>query len=118
MQHMHVRGCILQSPRSHEARMLETPFRHPLLRTFRVASVALSFASRHSGTSDNGTLYLSETHAALGLLPATPFAATLGAELADPRRQMLGIPPAAHAVPHGAGGMLYLKFTLQRYQGA
>ena len=48
-------------------------------------------------------------------LPATPFAVTLGAELADPRRQMLGIPPAAHEVSHGAGGMLYLKFTLRRF---
>ncbi|PTM44683.1 hypothetical protein C8J24_2890 [Sphingomonas aerolata] len=48
-------------------------------------------------------------------LPATPFAVTLGAELADPRRQMLGIPPAAHEVSNGAGGMLYLKFTLRRY---
>ena len=32
------------------------------------------------------TLYLSETLAGLGLLPAAPFAVTLGAEQADPRR--------------------------------
>ncbi|RYF49070.1 MAG: hypothetical protein EOO38_08750 [Cytophagaceae bacterium] len=61
-------------------------------------------------------LYLFETHAGPGPLPTAPFAVTLAPELANPRRQMLGIPPAASAVSHGAGGMLHHKLTTPGYR--
>jgi hypothetical protein len=69
-----------------------------------------------SGARGHGPLCLSETHAWPALLPAAPFAVTLSAERADPRRHVLGIPPAAPAVSHGAGGMLHDKLTMPGYR--
>jgi hypothetical protein len=90
-------------------------------KTFRVALAALSFCVHgawcmHSGARGDGRLCLSRTHAWPALLPAAPFAVTLSAERADPRRHVLGIPPAAHAVSHGAGGILHHKSTTSMYR--